>query len=92
MGVWGQSGGLCLAIQYLREGAIVPDVAMVGEAVVHKAQIALLDVLLDGIELLTSGDLQTRNMHIMTSPWRSTNTQHAHHDIIVAIYKHATCT
>jgi len=31
---------------------------MVGEAVPHKSQAALLDILLDGIELLLLGDLE----------------------------------
>ena len=34
----------------LGEGTVVPDVSVVGEAVVHKAELALLDVLLDGVE------------------------------------------
>ena len=34
----------------LGEGTVVPDVSVVREAVVHKAELALLDVLLDGVE------------------------------------------
>ena len=41
---------------HLRESTVVPDVPVVGEAVAHVAQTALLDVLLDGIERLLLGD------------------------------------
>ncbi len=43
----------------LGQGAVVPDVAVVGEAVVDVAQLALLDVLLDGVQLLLRIDLHT---------------------------------
>lgn len=42
---------------YLGEGAVVPEVALVGEAVADEAQFALLDVLLDGVQELVLGDL-----------------------------------
>ena len=42
---------------HLGEGAVVPDVAVVGEAVADVAEAALLDVLLDGVERLLLGDL-----------------------------------
>jgi hypothetical protein len=42
---------------YLGERAIVPEIALVGEAVANEAQLALLDVLLDGIEEILLGDL-----------------------------------
>ena len=42
---------------YLREGAVVPEVAFVGEAVADIAKLALLDVLLDGVKLLLPRDL-----------------------------------
>jgi hypothetical protein len=42
---------------YLGEGAVVPEVSLVGEAVAHEAKLALLDVLLDGVEELILGDL-----------------------------------
>lgn len=42
---------------HLRESAIVPDVTMMGEAVANEAQLALFDVLLDGIEGLLLADL-----------------------------------
>lgn len=42
---------------YLREGTIVPEVPLVGEAVANKSELALLDVLLDGVEQLVLGDL-----------------------------------
>jgi hypothetical protein len=44
---------------HLREGTIVPQVALVGEAVADVAELALLDVLLDGVEELVLGDLVT---------------------------------
>ena len=42
----------------LREGTVVPDVAVVGEAVANETQTALLDVLFDRIEWLLLGDLE----------------------------------
>ena len=42
---------------YLGEGTVVPEVALVGEAVADEAQLALLGVLLDGVEELILGDL-----------------------------------
>jgi len=42
----------------LREGTIVPDVTVVGEAVADETQTTLFDVLLDGIEWLFLGDLE----------------------------------
>jgi hypothetical protein len=46
-----------LASSHLWEGTVVPEVALVGEAVPHVAELALLDVLLDGVECLLLGDL-----------------------------------
>ncbi len=43
---------------YLGEGAVVPEVALVGEAVADEAELALLDILLDGVEGLLLGDLE----------------------------------
>ena len=45
---------------HLGEGAVVPDVAVVGEAVADVTQTALLHVLLDGVEGLLLGDLHLR--------------------------------
>lgn len=42
---------------YLREGTVVPEVALVGEAVTDVTELALLDVLLDGVEVLLLGNL-----------------------------------
>ena len=42
----------------LGEGAVVPDVALVREAVADVAELALLGVLEDGVELLLLGDLE----------------------------------
>jgi hypothetical protein len=50
------------ASPYLREGSIVPQVTLVGEAVANKAQLALLDVLLDGVEEFLLGDLGADHM------------------------------
>lgn len=41
---------LCSAGSYLRKGAIVPEVALVWEAVADETKFALLDVLLDGVQ------------------------------------------
>lgn len=41
----------------LGEGTVVPEVALVGETVADEAQLALLGVLLDGVEGLILGDL-----------------------------------
>lgn len=41
---------------HLRERAVVPDVPVVGEAVAYKTELALLDILLDGVEELLLGD------------------------------------
>jgi len=51
---------LARVLPRLGERAVVPDVAVVGEAVAHKAQPALLDVLLDGVHELVFGDLHLR--------------------------------
>ena len=40
---------------HLRECAVVPDVAIVGETVADEAELALLDVLLDGVECFLLG-------------------------------------
>lgn len=42
----------------LREGTVVPDVTVVGEAVSNETQTTLLDVLFDGIEWFFLGDLE----------------------------------
>ena len=43
---------------HLWEGTIVPDVAMIGEAVVDKADLSFLHILLYWVELLLSVDLR----------------------------------
>lgn len=48
-------------IAYLGKGTVVPQVALVGEAVANKAKLALLDVLLDGVEELLLGDLREKD-------------------------------
>lgn len=47
-----------MELTYLREGAVVPEVALVGEAVADIAQLALLDILLDRVEEFLLGDLE----------------------------------
>jgi hypothetical protein len=51
------SADIGLASSHLREGTVVPEVALVREAIPHVAELALLDVLLDGVERLLLGDL-----------------------------------
>lgn len=41
---------------YLGESTIVPDVSVMRKAVAHITKLALLDVLLDGVERLLLGD------------------------------------
>jgi hypothetical protein len=43
---------------YLRESTVVPEVTLVREAIADEAKLALLDVLLDGVELLLLRDLR----------------------------------
>jgi hypothetical protein len=52
----------------LGESTIIPDVAVVGEAVADVAQAALLDVLLYGVKWLLLGDL-----HLSVRPARHLN-------------------
>ena len=42
---------------YAGEGTVVPEVTLVGEAVADEAELALLGVLLDGVEEIILGDL-----------------------------------
>ena len=49
---------------YLREGTVVPNVALVGEAVADEAELALFDVLLDGVEFFLLGDLENGTQHV----------------------------
>jgi hypothetical protein len=49
---------------YLREGTIVPEVTLMGEAVADEAEFALLDVLLDRVEGLLLGDLEYENRYV----------------------------
>jgi hypothetical protein len=44
-------------LAYLREGTVVPQIALMWEAVTNETEFALLDVLLDGVEGLLFGDL-----------------------------------
>jgi hypothetical protein len=49
---------------HLREGTVVPEVTLVGEAVAHEAELALLGVLQDGIERLLLGDLPSTSVQL----------------------------
>jgi len=66
--------GLCLGVRYcwvfpsLRESAVIPNVSVMREAVPHKAQLATLDVLLDGVERFVFRDL-----HLRVSPTGNLN-------------------
>jgi hypothetical protein len=51
------SADIGLALSHLREGTVVPEIALVGEAISHKAELALLDILLNGVERLLLADL-----------------------------------
>lgn len=44
-------------VTHAREGTVVPEVTLVGEAVANETQLALLGVLLDGVEEFIFGDL-----------------------------------
>ena len=55
-------------LSYLGEGAVVPEIALVGEAVADKSKLALLGVLLDGVEELILGDL--REFYMVSTPKR----------------------
>jgi len=46
-----------MRVSYLREGTVVPEVTLMGKAVADEAQLALLNVLLDGVEELLLRDL-----------------------------------
>jgi len=56
--------GLCLWVNdvgvfpCLREGTVVPEVSLVWEAVADESKLALLDILLDGVEKFLLGDLK----------------------------------
>jgi len=45
---------------HLRESTVIPDIAVVREAVANEAQTALLDVLLDRVKGFLLGDLHLR--------------------------------
>jgi hypothetical protein len=49
----------------LREGTVVPEVTLVGEAVSDEAQLALLGVLLDWVELLVLGNLSRHSQYVV---------------------------
>ena len=62
-----------VVLSYLGEGTVVPEVALVGEAVTDVAELALLDVLLDGVEGLLLGDLkygQSRSSRRGSLEWK----------------------
>lgn len=53
-----------MQIAYLGEGAIVPEIALVGEAVADESNLALLNVLLDGVQELLLGDLVCEELSV----------------------------
>jgi hypothetical protein len=55
---------------YAREGAVVPEVALVGEAVADETELALLGVLLDGVQELVLGDLDCGFAISIVYDWR----------------------
>lgn len=58
LGLWVGDIGV---LPSLGEGTVVPEVALVREAVADESKLALLGVLLDGVELLVLGDLGARS-------------------------------
>jgi len=61
VGEWGSCG-----VSYLGEGTVVPEVALVGEAVADVSKLALLGVLLNGVEEFLLRDLLARKIHIIS--------------------------
>lgn len=51
------TGGGGRSKTYAGEGTVVPEVTLVGEAVADETELALLGVLLDGVEEIILGDL-----------------------------------
>lgn len=60
---------------YLGEGTVVPEVALVGEAVADESELALLGVLLDGVEELLLGDLSRKIVSTMPLPKTETRAR-----------------
>lgn len=50
---------------YLREGTVVPDVAVVGEAVGYKPQGTFLDILFDWVQRVFRSNLEQSNRDIL---------------------------
>lgn len=48
---------MSMKLAYLGEGTVVPEVTLVGEAVTDETELALLDILLNGVQELLLGDL-----------------------------------
>lgn len=61
----------------LREGTIVPDVTMVGEAVTDEAELIFLDVLQDRVE-----GFALRDFHLGVSPTRDLD-DHVEHVVLL---------
>lgn len=51
------TGGGGRSKTYAGEGTVVPEVTLVGEAVADETELALLGILLDGVEEIILGDL-----------------------------------
>lgn len=56
-GVWSIRGNYKESRTYLGEGTVVPEIALVGEAIADISKLALLDVLFDGVEVLLLANL-----------------------------------
>jgi len=65
LGLWVNNIGV---FPGLREGTVVPEIALVREAVSHISELALLDILFDGIE-----GFLLANLHLSVGPARNFN-------------------
>jgi hypothetical protein len=62
-----------MKLTYLGEGTVVPEVTLVGEAVTDETELALLDILLNGVQELLLGDLNIQ-AESANAPQRKTAT------------------
>ncbi len=46
-----------VVVAYLGKGSVVPEITLVGKAIANVAKLALLDILLDRIQLFLLADL-----------------------------------
>ena len=52
---------------YLREGAVVPQITFMREAIPNESELAFFNILLDGVELFVLGNLGQRGQPIGSS-------------------------